>query len=51
MSRSEHHLPECPQGRHRDDLCVCDLLRTVRNASREAREEKEDKRRENSLPE
>jgi hypothetical protein len=50
VSRKEH-LPECPTGRHHDDLCICDLLRTVRNAARAEREEREEERRENRLPE
>jgi hypothetical protein len=33
MSKEEH-LKECPQARHKDSECICDLLRTVRAVAR-----------------
>lgn len=40
------HLPECPQSRHRNNECICDLLRTVRAAARKERESRREDERE-----
>lgn len=40
----KEHIPECPTGRDRDHLCICETLRMVRAAARtdKARRERDE---------
>ena len=47
---AEKHIPECPAGRDRDHVCICEVLRMVRLADRnEKAKEERDRARHNQV--